>query len=760
MHRAVNSLGLVLATLICWLYAYHLYVEANHSLYAEASDKRPATSDNVPPSEPMTSGPAMDDSSNGILTFVHASDLHISKYVPQGGLVHFQHFLHTALPLISPRLVVVTGDLTDGKDRQRLRSQQQIEEWRAYEHALEVANVTARFNGSFYRDQRGNHDCFNIFDEQASENLYSAHSAVRDSSGYFLQIREPFGEYAFVASDACPRHGFSRPLNFFGALDASAMALLEQRLDAARSANHTFLLNHYPVSTTVYGRHSRPFAELVRGVSVVLCGHLHELVGGLGTQLQAFRAHEGYWELELGDMKEHAVYRVYAVDNDLISFVDVTLPLARLPLPNPELLDAAPPPVPIAHPPVVLVTNPKDARYLLPAHEPLHRMRSSRSIRMLIWADQPVKSVEVRIDGILHSHAAEYRGKEYPVEESVPGELVKIPLWAAPWDPTIFEDGRVHQIEVTVVDTAGKRGYSHTPFTLGDTSMPLGNGARGGWIMRQNFADMLRISGTASYLLISVCLLLAPRICFMMQKDPVAWVTSRAILHHQDHAHVKQLQRLVLHALRRGSILTAVKLTLALVAARTKFLVWSQFTAQVCLAGAPWLFWPAYFFAMSIAVLPLFVGRLIPSAPAVLGSVYTYGIFIAGEWSPLLDSWTYALATICSLGVLLLYLAVAVTPSSLFYSCSGVMPWYRRRPIKCAMAIFVVMYLGLPTLMTAYAYGWVSVLLGFGRAWLVIAACLALYWIDWQNHGVPPHGLFPQPSSSAISRSSSSSSFM
>ncbi|KAJ2608393.1 hypothetical protein H4S08_004473, partial [Coemansia sp. RSA 1365] len=625
MHKAANSVGLVLVTLACWLYAYHLYVDANRSLYAQASENRPVTAANMPLSSgPMVLEPPMDDSSDSILTFVHASDLHISKYVPQGGLVHFQHFLHTALPLISPRLVAVTGDLTDGKDLQRLRSQQQIDEWRAYEHALEAANVTARFNGSFYRDQRGNHDCFNILDEQAPENLYSAHSAVRDSSGYLLQIHEPFGDYAFVASDACPRHGFARPLNFFGALDASAMALLEQRLDATRPANHTFLLNHYPVSTTVYGRHNRPFAELVRGVSVVLCGHLHKLVGGLGAQLQAFRAREGYWELELGDMKEHAVYRVYAVDNDLISFVDVTLPLAPLPLPNPKLLDAVPPLVPIAHPPVVLVTNPKDARYLLPAHEPLHRMRTSRFIRMLIWADQPVVSVEVRIDGMLHSHAAKYRGKEYPVEKSVPDELVKIPLWTVPWDPTVFDDDRVHQIEVTVVDASGKRGYSYTPFTFGDKSMPLDNGARGGWIMQQNFAVMFRISGTVSYLLMAVCLLLVPRILFVMQKDPVAWVTSRAILHHQEHARAIELQRLLLLALRGGSIMTTFKLTLALIAARTKFLVWSQFTAQVCLAGVSWLFWPAYFFAMSIAVLPLFSGRLIPSAPAVLGSVYAY----------------------------------------------------------------------------------------------------------------------------------------
>ncbi|KAJ2270382.1 hypothetical protein GGH14_005210, partial [Coemansia sp. RSA 370] len=92
--------------------------------------------------------PVLSDSNDGILTFVHASDLHISKYVATGGLVHFQHFLRTAVPLVSPRLVVVTGDLTDGKDKQKLISQQQLDEWQAYKRALSQTDYVQRFNGT------------------------------------------------------------------------------------------------------------------------------------------------------------------------------------------------------------------------------------------------------------------------------------------------------------------------------------------------------------------------------------------------------------------------------------------------------------------------------------------------------------------------------------------------------------------------------------------------------------------------------------
>ncbi|KAJ1824678.1 hypothetical protein LPJ73_009315, partial [Coemansia sp. RSA 2703] len=303
-------------------------------------------------------------------------------------------------------------------------------------------------------------------------------------------------------------HGFARPLNFFGYLDADGMRLLEQRMEAAQGSNHTFLLNHYPVSTMLYGRHRRAFADMVRGVSVFLCGHLHQLAAGIGAQLQAYKPREGYWELELGDMKEHAVYRVYAVDHDLVSFVDVTLPLPAVPLPNPDLL-AARVPSAIPHPPVVLVTNPKDARYLLPRHEPLHRMLTSSHIRLLVWADRPLASVALAIDGVPHPHAAEYRGHETGGSSA---DLVKTPLWVAPWNASQYNDGRVHWLEATATDADRKTTTTRLPFHFSSTPIPLDNDARGGWIMRQDFAAIFRTSAVASYLLMAVFLLIVPRL--------------------------------------------------------------------------------------------------------------------------------------------------------------------------------------------------------------------------------------------------------
>ncbi|KAJ2885855.1 hypothetical protein IWW38_005278, partial [Coemansia aciculifera] len=478
-------------------------------------------------------------------------------------------------------------------------------------------------------------------------------------------------------------------------------------------SNHTFLLNHYPVSTMLYGRYERSFADLARGVSVFLCGHLHQLVGGIGAQLQAYKAHEGFWELEIGDMKEHALYRVYAIDNDLVSFVDVTLPLgSMLPLPNPRLLDAAVPEKPIPHPPVVLVTNPKDARYLLPLHEPLAIMRGSTHIRALVWADCELVSVTMSIDGG-SSVEAVYRGKQ---TTDVDGDTVKTPLWVAPWDASQYDDGQVHSLLVVAVDAEGKRTEARTPFHFAAVPVPLENDARGGWIMRQSFPALFRVSGLISYLLATVFLLLVPRVYFLALRDPRAWMAGRTLAHHRDEARIRHL--------RAAGSWWGVKRGLALVAQRTQFLVATQFTAQVYFASVGWLFYPAYFFAMAVAVLPLFTGLLIPSS-GTMGSVYAYGVFVAGEWAPLLDSWTYALTTIISLSGLLVYLPVAAAPPALFYSpfsAGGSLPWYRAGVVRVAVALFCVVYLGLPTLMTVYTYGFVSIVCGYSRAWLFGAA--------------------------------------
>ncbi|KAJ2782276.1 hypothetical protein H4R18_002358 [Coemansia javaensis] len=724
MHRArlANSLGLALATLACWLYALHLDRAARQPLGRLAADGASPADGLGPADRP---GPAdMGDSPDRVLTFVHASDLHISRHAPTGGFVHFLHFVRTAVPLIAPRLVAITGDLTDGKGARPYESAQQPDEWAAYQRT--IAPLRARFNGTFLRDQRGNHDCFDVPAADAPQNLFRTHSATGDSSGYLLRIEEPFGAYSFVAADACPARGIVRPLNFFGYLDAPRLRALEQRMAAARGSNHTFVLSHYP-SSAMGGLP----AALARQATALLSGHLHRLAAGLGARLQAYRPRDGLWELEIADMKQHAAYRVFAVDHDVVAFADVALPLPAVPLPNPGRLaariDRA-----LPHPPVVLVTNPKDARYLMPRHEPLPAMRASRFIRVLVWADRPLARVDIYIDGRRHPHPAVYRGTEPAA--AADGNATKVPLWVAPWDPAQYDDGAPHDLTITAVDVDGKTTTSRTPFHLAARApLPLHNSASGGWIMRRNFAAVFRASAIAIYLLTAALLVVAPRVRYALLPGSLAsWLADRAAAHRRDRAHIACLWDEVAAVRSGASIWARPVLPLALCAARLA--VCAQVTRQVYWASIPWLFWPAYLLAMALAVLPLTVGQLIPSAGARgIAAIYACGVYVAGDWVPTADSWAYALNSLVPLLVLVLYLPLAVTPPALLGDAAQCPPWLRSVWARLLVLAYIVLSLGVPVAVSAIAYGWRSVALGFGKAWLLAAACAALYVVDWHR---------------------------
>ncbi|CAG8760338.1 3258_t:CDS:2, partial [Dentiscutata heterogama] len=176
-----------------------------------------------------------------------------------------------------------------------------------------------------------------------------------------------------------PKSGPARPYNFFGYYEISDMdRLSEKLLDGSMTSNHTFL------ATLLYGKTSKgkSFDDLSEHISVYMCGHLHKLALGLGDHLQIYRS-TNYLELELGDMKVNAVYRIIAIDHDLVSYTDVQLPLPEIPLKSPpppaEGFSVLPEKLP--YPPVILITNPKGSAYTMKYREPVHRIKDSTHIR-------------------------------------------------------------------------------------------------------------------------------------------------------------------------------------------------------------------------------------------------------------------------------------------------------------------------------------------------------------------------------------------
>ncbi|KAI9305937.1 Metallo-dependent phosphatase-like protein [Cunninghamella echinulata] len=420
----------------------------------------------------------LDDKLDGLFYFTQISDLHISKYRAKGHTIHFLQFIQSVLPIIKPEFVVVTGDLTDAKDRKRITSQQYIEEWKVYKAAIEQQTWT---NTTWY-DMRGNHDCFDLPSWQSRVNLYRTYgqsaNKVEEGQGiYSWNHTQPYGDYQFVAIDACPKRGPSRPFNFFGYLTSNTMDRLSHAL--MKPANHTFVFSHYPTTTMVFG----------------VSQH------GLGDILQSYDPMTQTLELELGDMKDHGMYRIVAVDHDIISFVDARLPQAPstqtkksslIPLMNDNTIewpDSKP-----AVPPVILITNPKDARFVLDKKEPLDRIQSSSHIRFLVFTDQPPDqlTIQIKIDGKLinanYKSSNDNNGDQKENFTRYVGNK-KNPLWVHPWNPLDYQYGS-HVLSIQVKTSSGLIGESTILFRTDGKRLDIEGGA-GEWIISSHMTTLV-----------------------------------------------------------------------------------------------------------------------------------------------------------------------------------------------------------------------------------------------------------------------------
>lgn len=120
-----------------------------------------------------------------------------------------------------------------------------------------------------------------------------------------------------------------------------------------------------------------------------------------------------------------------AIDHDLFSFVDTT----------------------VGTWPLVLVTNPKDAKFLSPSREPVQRMINSTHIRILVFSTVSIKSIQLLVDG-----------QELPTPVAVNGG----PLYVSPWQSSKYLLG-LHYIEVTVLDDVGRTSVYSQQFSLDGT---------------------------------------------------------------------------------------------------------------------------------------------------------------------------------------------------------------------------------------------------------------------------------------------------
>ncbi len=544
------------------------------------------------------------DGVDNLFWFIHLSDIHISHHGDGRGAENLADFLTTSLRAVKPRFVVATGDLTDAKGESGILTEQSVEEWQEYQSLLKKSGLYDR--GDFWFDLRGNHDCFDVPSSGHSKNLFAQYSRSKESS-YGHIFSERFGKYGIIAVDGAPEVGSARPFNFFGILTSAKMDSLVAHLDHMESGqvDHVFVIAHYPIVTLRFERGTRPedtFPRQSRRFSAFLSGHLHRLVGGLGDELYSLKP-TGFLDLEVGDMKDNRMYRIIAVDHDMISFVDTNIDQKV----------------------AVIVTNPKNAAFHLAHHEDISAIERSTHIRVLIFAV-----------GTISSCVASIGGHTYSMTQS---SIADSPLWTAPWNPADFSSD-VHIIVVTVTDSEGGTYKVQQPFSIDGT---LARGRSFGervsllrsevWIKRTFWMAYTTL----------LCLFLVPLVY-----SQCAHATARALLAHSSD---------LLSPL--GTIGASWGVFRFIKGKWISILAWlSRRTIVNAICELPLhegMFRLLFMHAALLLVCPAMITVLTPS-DRVLSFVYLWGIWRYDEgWTRILDTWACYTA----------FLAVQILPSTL-----------------------------------------------------------------------------------------------
>ncbi|KAA8548277.1 hypothetical protein F0562_004462 [Nyssa sinensis] len=402
--------------------------------------------------------------------------------------------------MINPSLVLITGDLTDGKSKDLLTMKQDEEEWAEYQNVMEDVVKRSGLKKSIFYDLRGNHDNFGVPVVGGSFDFFSKYSINgqlgRSGPVHSVTVQTVERKLLFVGFDSTMSVGLRGPTNLFGHPTDQLLTEIDSELSQWNSQSAIPItkisFGHFPLSFSATSNSGKSLKDifLKHSLSAYLCGHLHTGFGKnlkrhhqsghhllfspkyfqLNThQIPSESTHncsnivspiEEFWEWEMGDWRKSRVMRILAVDRGYASFVDIDFKLG-------------------AKRTIILPTFPLDSRFMLTTLS-LNKYKcqsidlsSYGTVRALVFSASPIVSVVAKI------------------YDSRPGNLLAVmetsmsklesgssrgDLYAAPWNFKAFEDPSPDRfwLQIEATDIMGRSTLTELrPFSINGLSAKL-----------------------------------------------------------------------------------------------------------------------------------------------------------------------------------------------------------------------------------------------------------------------------------------------
>ncbi|XP_072973523.1 putative metallophosphoesterase At3g03305 [Typha angustifolia] len=396
---------------------------------------------------------------------VQVTDLHVSAYHPDRA-DDLVRLLAPVLRIIRPSLLLITGDITDAKNKKRTSSRQDESEWVVYRNAIDAIVKRGGIDKHRIFDIRGNHDKYGVPYVGHKLDFFSTHSVSsqlnRLSTIYSISLMEEDKRYIFLGIDDTLSVGIRGPSNLFGHPTDKMIKVVNSELqywDKDSKLVTKVVFGHFPMSFSASSekgeRYETTFAR--QSISAYICGHLHAKFSKklwklhsvkFASDAKELQTVQNFWEWELGDWKENKLVRILAIDGGVVSFLDIELSRNQL---QEEFQTT------------IFITYPTDSTSMNTFDRSSQSMR--RDINALVFSAEEILNVTAKVYDSF---------RKFKIVEEIPLQLVtslnvQKPLFHAKWNAESYKSlsPTRYWLQVIALDSQGKETSSKIrPFSV------------------------------------------------------------------------------------------------------------------------------------------------------------------------------------------------------------------------------------------------------------------------------------------------------